>query len=144
MLRGEQTHPETAHAWRVSPNSLCECLVAGSANAFCFLVARTKRRGWVLPVNSLADDLLNLDAAQGFDAVGHQMQELLSLYVFHLATFHIGENESRHLVGDFKLRFAGNLDIDFFSHFAPPLVVVGKPQSMGKPIGKRMAQSSPT
>lgn len=92
--------------------------VAGSANAFCFLIARTKG-GWVLPVTSSADDLLDLDAAQGFDAVGHQMQEFLPLYGFHLAAFHIGENESRHLVGDFKLRFAGNLDIDFFSHFAP-------------------------
>lgn len=30
------------YAWRVSPNSLCECLVPGSANAFCFLVARTR------------------------------------------------------------------------------------------------------
>lgn len=72
-----------------------------------------------MPVTALADDLLDLDATQGFDAVGYQMQEFLPLYVFHLAAFHIGENESRHLVGDFKLRFSGNLDIDFFSHFAP-------------------------
>ena len=69
--------------------------------------------------HSLADNLPDLDAAQGLDAVSYQMQELLPLYAFHLTTFHIDENESRHLVGDFKLRFAGNLDIDSFSHFAP-------------------------
>jgi hypothetical protein len=67
----------------------------------------------------LADNLPDLDAAQGLDAVSYQMQELLPLYAFHLTTFHIDENESRHLVGDFKLRFAGNFDIDSFSHFAP-------------------------
>ena len=67
----------------------------------------------------LADNLPDFDAAQGLDAVSYQMQELLPLYAFHLTTFHIDENESRHLVGDFKLRFAGNLDIDSFSHFAP-------------------------
>ncbi|UQR66357.1 hypothetical protein LRP30_14365 [Bradyrhizobium sp. C-145] len=66
----------------------------------------------------LADDLLGLDAAQGLDAISYQMQELLPLYAFHLTTFHIDENESRHVVGDFKLRFAGNLDIDSFCHFA--------------------------
>ncbi|WP_407113146.1 hypothetical protein [Bradyrhizobium sp. LMG 9283] len=67
----------------------------------------------------LADNLLDLDAAQGLDAISHQMQELFPLYAFHRTTFHIDENESRHVVGDFKLRFAGNLDIDSFGHFAP-------------------------
>jgi hypothetical protein len=70
------------------------------------------------PASFLADNLLDLDAAQGLDAVSYQMQEFLSLYAFHLATFHIYENESRHLVGDFKLRFARHLDINFFSHLA--------------------------
>jgi hypothetical protein len=46
------------------------------------------------------------------------MQELLPLYAFHLTPFHIDENEPCHFVGDFKLRFAGNLNIDSFSHFA--------------------------
>jgi hypothetical protein len=65
------------------------------------------------------------------------MQELLPLYAFHLTTFHIDENESRHVVGDFKLRFAGNLDIDSFSHFHSP-AAIGKQQ----PMGKRLAKSS--
>jgi hypothetical protein len=67
----------------------------------------------------LADNLSDLNAAQGLYAVSYQMQELLPLYLFNLTTFHIDENESRHFVGDFKLRFASNLDVDSFSHFAP-------------------------
>jgi hypothetical protein len=84
----------------------------------CLLVRTTLDPAGV-PASFLADNLLDLDAAQGLDAVSYQMQELLPLYAFHLTPFHIDENESRHLVGDFKLRFAGNLDIDSFSHFAP-------------------------
>ncbi|MGY8685568.1 hypothetical protein Q2941_48825, partial [Bradyrhizobium sp. UFLA05-153] len=66
----------------------------------------------------LADDFLDLDAAQGLDAVSYQMQELLPLYAFRLTTFHIYENESRHLVGNFKLRFARHRNINFFRHLA--------------------------
>ena len=66
----------------------------------------------------LADNLLGLDAAQGLDAVGYQMQKLLPLYAFHLPPFHFDENEHRHFVGDFELRFARNLNIDAVSHFA--------------------------
>jgi hypothetical protein len=68
--------------------------------------------------HSLADNLLDLDAPQGLDAVSYQMQELLPLYASHLTPFHIDEDEPRHFVGDFKLRFAGNLNIDPFRHFA--------------------------
>jgi hypothetical protein len=46
-------------------------------------------------------------------------KELSPLYRFNLTTFHIDENESRHLVGDFKLEFARNLDVNPFGHFAP-------------------------
>ncbi len=86
-------------------------------------IAGLAKCGWTIPAgvpaSLLADNLLDLDAAQGLDAVSYQMQQLLPLYALHLTTFHIDENESRHLVGDFKLRFAGNLNIDSFSHFAP-------------------------
>jgi hypothetical protein len=37
----------------------------------------------------LAENLLDLDAPQGLDAVSYQMQELLPLYAFHLTPFHI-------------------------------------------------------
>jgi len=57
------------------------------------------------PPHFLADNLSDLNAAQGLYAVSYQMQELLPLYLFNLMTFHIDENESRHFVGDFKLRF---------------------------------------
>src|SRR5437899_5328641 len=46
-----------------------------------------QEQAWTLP-----------GVAQGLDAVSYQMQELLPLYAFHLTTFHIDENESRHLV----------------------------------------------
>ncbi|MEH2517813.1 hypothetical protein V1279_003386 [Bradyrhizobium sp. AZCC 1610] len=49
----------------------------------------------------LADNLSDLNAAQGLYAVSYQIQELSPLYRFNLTTFHIDENESRHLVGDF-------------------------------------------
>ena len=68
--------------------------------------------------HSLADNLPDLDAPQALDAVSYQMQELLPLYAFHLTPFHIDENEPRHFVGDFKLRFAGNLNVYSLSHFA--------------------------
>jgi hypothetical protein len=67
----------------------------------------------------LADNLSDLNAAQGLYAVSYQIQELSPLYRFNLTTFHIDENESRHLVGDFKLGFAGNLDVNPFGHFTP-------------------------
>ena len=86
-------------------------------NRKAFKFNRKALGGWVQP-HCLADNLLDLNAAQGLDAIGYQMQELVPLYAFHLTTFHVDENESRHLVGDLKLRFAGNLDIDFFSHLA--------------------------
>jgi hypothetical protein len=71
------------------------------------------------PPHFLADNLSDLNAAQGLYAVSYQMQELLPLYLFNLTTFHIDENESRHVVGDFKLGFARNLDVNPFGHFAP-------------------------
>jgi hypothetical protein len=67
----------------------------------------------------LADNLSDLNAAQGLYAVSYQIQELSPLYRFNLTTFHIDENESRHFVSDFKLRFAGNLDVNPFGHFTP-------------------------
>jgi hypothetical protein len=67
----------------------------------------------------LADNLPDLDAAQGLDAVSYQIQELSPLYLFNRTTFHIDENESRHFVSDFKLGFARNLDVNPFGHFAP-------------------------
>jgi hypothetical protein len=85
-------------------------------------IEQRRLTGWTLQEcqpHFLADNLPDLDAAQGLDAVSYQMQELLPLYAFYLTTFHIDENEFRHVVGDFKLRFAGNLDIDSFGHFAP-------------------------
>jgi hypothetical protein len=69
------------------------------------------------PPHFLADNLSDLNAAQGLYAVSYQIQELSPLYRFNLATFHIDENESRHFVSDFKLRFAGNLDVNPFGHF---------------------------
>ena len=71
------------------------------------------------PPHFLADNLSGLNAAQGLYAVSYQMQQLLPLYFFNLTTFHIDENESRHVVGDFKLGFARNLDVNPFGHFAP-------------------------
>jgi hypothetical protein len=71
------------------------------------------------PPHFLADNVSDLNAAQGLYAVSYQMQQLVPLYFFNLTTFHIDENESRHVVGDFKLGFARNLDVNPFGHFAP-------------------------
>jgi hypothetical protein len=98
---------------------LLEPFFSGLANHVANLFACADKTLQECQPHFLADNLPDLDTAQGLGAVSYQMQELLPLYVFYLTTFHIDENEFRHVVGDFKLRFAGNLDIDSFSHFAP-------------------------